>query len=856
MTINSYLVLNLGLSKWRFCKAMELYICEKPSQGKDLARILKCSSRKEGYLEGQDKTVTWCMGHLLELLEPDDYDKKYHKWNLQDLPIIPERYRYKVKKSVAKQYKVVESLVKKASQVCISTDYDREGEAIARLLLDRFYYKGPVKRLCLTALDDSSIRKALANIKQGYETEPLYKAALGRSYADWLVGMNLSRLFTLLAQKSGSKITIQIGRVITPTVALVVARDQEIANFQPQPYFELFVNADTGKGNLRAKWVVPENMQNPDGLCIIKQYAENVAQKIQGASGVITKAERKQVKETPPLPFDLTSLQQYASRKWGYTANDTLEAAQSLYEKHKATTYPRTDCQYIPDSQLQDRDNIFTALTASDPSLNQSITLACQTNHKPRCFNTSKVEAHHAIIPTSHSADISKMTVKEKNIYYAIRCFYIIQFCPDALYSKTSVEFTCQNEKFTTSGKVLLDPGYIQVLEWNGLKNRSSDKSNKKDQNQDDEEITNIPPVNQGDEAVVINTEIADKMTSPPSHFTEATLLDAMEHISRFVSDEKFKKILKETAGIGTPATRAAIIESALRYSYLERNKKWIVSTLKAQNIMPLLPNGLKSPGLTAAWEQELDKIAHKETELSLFMTNIEKWIRSIIMNYNEPEAFTLNEDYLKSNNQNQEQDFPCFKCGGPMRRIKGSRGYFWGCQNQDCKATFNDKNGQPVTRKEQEEDPSINENAPKCPKCGSPMKLRTSGKTGNKFWGCSSYPNCNGIVNFNDNSENSDNNALDTGPAPKCPQCGRTMQLKHAKSTGKSFWGCSGYPDCHYSIDLEMQQRIEAAQNDPSTPKCPKCGAIMLPRISKKTGNTFWGCSNYPRCDGILFPN
>lgn len=830
---------------------MDLYICEKPNQGRDLAKILKCTKRHEGYLTNDSQIVTWCVGHLLELLEPDDYDSKYKKWNIQDLPIIPENYRYKVKKNVAKQYKVIQELAKKATTIFISTDFDREGEAIARTLLDRFNYKGIIKRVCLTALDDSSIKKALNNIKEGHETEPLYHAALGRSHADWLVGMNLSRLFTMLGKNLGFNDTIQIGRVLTPTVTLVVKRDLEIINFKPTPYFELFIDATTAKGQFKAKWIVPEQYQDPDGHCINRQFVEDVANKVINQIGNISKAERKQVTEAPPLPFDLTSLQQYASKKWGYTAQQTLDAAQNLYEKYKATTYPRTDCRYIPDSQLQERDNIFTSLVLSDPNLADSVNFAKKFTHKPKAFNTSKVEAHHAIIPTMATTDISQMNQREKNIYNAIRCYYLIQFCPNAIFDKASIELNCLNEVFVANGKVLKDQGYRQILILNDLLNlnQNADKTN----DAEDENSSNysLPEVQVGDQANIFNASILDKVTTPPAHFTEATLLAAMENISRFVTDEKFKKILKETAGIGTPATRASILESAIHHNYLERNKKWIISTDKAQNVIPHLPKGLQSAGLTAAWEQELDKIAHKQSNLSEFMFNIEKWIKSIIMNYNDPTSFTLDQEFLNQKYQEKSKTYPCFSCGSNLRRIKGSKGYFWGCQNPECKTTYNDKDGVPVPRKPKVEQ-QIPEGMeiPNCPNCGKPMKIRTAKYTGKQFWGCSDYPKCKTILDLTENKDNSLNKpSIPTGDVPICTKCGKPMKLRKVASTGKEFWGCSGYPKCKNSIDTEMINNA----NIMDIPTCTICGSKMTLRTSSKNGKKFWGCSNYPSCKGLL---
>ncbi|MCW0135647.1 DNA topoisomerase [Escherichia coli] len=329
---------------------MDLYICEKPSQAKDLAGVMKASQRGDGFLhDGGNRVITWAFGHLLELYMPDDYDERYKSWSLETLPIAPESWRYNVRKSAFKQYKIVEGLVKKASTIYISTDYDREGEAIARSLLDRFRYSGPIRRVCLTALDESSIKKALNNVKrwQGYGLT--YYAALARQRADWLVGMNVSRLYS-----AGLRCRLQPHssrwQGYHPNRRSCLSTDREIAGFTPSPYWTLGVNVSVQNGQFAAQWIPPEECSDEQGRCVNKAYAEQVASQVNGANAVISKAETKPGKESAP-PFDLTSLQQYASKRWGYTAQQVLDAAQALYETHKATTYPRTDSRYLPESQ-------------------------------------------------------------------------------------------------------------------------------------------------------------------------------------------------------------------------------------------------------------------------------------------------------------------------------------------------------------------------------------------------------------------------------------------------------------------------------------------------------------------------
>lgn len=711
---------------------MNLYICEKPSQGRDLAKNLNCTKHSEGFLSNNDTIVTWCLGHLLELCEPNEYDPKYQKWNIDDLPIIPEKFKYNVRKDAAKQYKIVSTLVKQASTVFIATDYDREGEAIARNILERCKFKGIIKRVCLRALDDASIKQALLpeNIKEGSETEPLYQSALARSRADWIVGMNLSRLFSILGRNQGLTSSIPIGRVQTPTVALVVKRDREIAQFKPIPYYSLKVAFSTDMGNFIAEWMVPEELSDENGRCLKKDLAINVANLVINKIGNAIKADHKTENEQPPLPYDLTSLQQFASKRWGYTAQQTLDLVQSLYEKHKYTTYPRTDCRHLPLSQFSDAQNIINNISEGIKNLEQYKNLF-NLEKKPKSFVSKIDSAHHAIIPTSVKPNLNNLTIEERNVYMAILCNYLIQFCDNARYNKSSIIMEVEGQKFSATSKSLIDKGYLQILELLGLKKISEELE---DQNENTEQLTNkLPLLQLGASGTVINTSIEDKETTPPSHFTEATLLVAMEHIAKYVDDERFKKILKETDGIGTPATRASIIETAIKHNYLERNKKLILATNKSMNLIDLLPAGIRSAGLTAAWEQTLEKISKKEEDLNVFMEKINRWIISLIKKYNTTNSsFTITNEIknsLISNNNSSNETKPHLK--SRKKTAKGTTKYKKKEQNQKTTETY----------KINETNESI-----LCPLCGSPMILRKNKKNNNTFFGCSKYPNCNGI--------------------------------------------------------------------------------------------------------------
>lgn len=724
---------------------MELYICEKPSQGRDLAAVLGASQRGDGCIKGDNKVITWAFGHLLEMLMPDDYDEKYKSWSLETLPIAPDadEWKNRVRKDAFKQYKVIEALVKSASSVIVATDYDREGEAIARSLLDRFRYKGPVKRLCLTALDESSIRKALSSIKDGKETMPLYFAALARQRADWLVGMNISRLYTVLARSVGFRETLHVGRVLTPTVSLVCSRDKDIANFKPSPFWVLQVTTSVQNGHFKARWLPNESVSDDQGRCINKPFVEQVAAQVKGAAARITKAETKPSKESAPLPFDLTSLQQYAAKRWGYTAQQTLDAAQSLYEVHKATSYPRTDSRYLPESQRADVPAIMQAIIQADTEFAGHVAGA-DINRKARAFNDKKVTAHHAIIPTPGKANLSAMSAVEYHIYDAIRRFFIAQFYSDYEFSRTVIELESAGHTFVASGKTPLRQG------WKVLFTSDSESDPQDDEGEENEEQDKLPPVNQGEPAQIQGTDIQSKMTRPSPHFTEATLLAAMENIARFVEEEHFKQILKETAGLGTPATRAGIIEGAVKRGYFVRQKKILRATDKAHALIEVLPLAIKSPGLTAAWEQQLEAIADGSGDMNGFMRQITGWVTETVEQLKQaaPSLTAEGGSLDKAFRDARPPEHKCFACGGLLRRIKGKNGFFWGCQNEPCRKTFPDNKGKPESRSD-----DSNPLAPSCGDCGSAMRIRRGVAPGKqratRFWGCTAYPVCKGIAPY-----------------------------------------------------------------------------------------------------------
>ena len=671
---------------------MELLICEKPSQAESVANFLGMASKNSGFIRCRGGlNVTWAYGHILEQFMPDDYDASYKSWSIDHLPIIPSPWQLKVKSSAYKQYKVVLSQIKEASCIWIATDYDREGELIAREIIEAAEYQGLMKRLPLRGLDSHSIETAFNNAINAQETYNLYLAGLARMRADWLVGMNLSRLYTGLVQASGVRQTIHIGRVLTPTIALVCARDKEIDDFKPSPFYEVRATLSGGNSEFQAKWICPEEYADEKGRCINQAMASQVCSEVVGYQAAVSDVTVENSSLSAPLPFHLSSLQQYASKKWGFTADQVLGIAQSLYETHKVTSYPRTDCRYLPESQHQEAQEIVAVLKASDSGF-EAICDQADLSVKPRCFNDDKVEAHHAIIPTLKQADIGAMRDDEFKIYDAIRRAYVAQFFPSLVTQKTSVKLYVESPIspwFLARSIKELEPGWRVAFE--EVRNEAGKESEQDEYNAD------IPDVNKGQSCPVVDSELLNKKTTPPERFTDASLLAAMESVARFVDDNRFKAILKETSGLGTTATRASIIEGAIKKGYLHRQKKQIRATQKAHGVVDFVPGVVTSAGMTAAWEQELEKITSGARTLGEFMGELERWIEKMVEKVKESNLSLDGAESAVAQIQKKTNAVTCPTCKeGELVRKSGKYGKFWCCNKPECRKTFDDNKGKP----------------------------------------------------------------------------------------------------------------------------------------------------------------
>ena len=652
---------------------VRVWLAEKPSQARDIAKVLGASHKRDGYLEGTEDTVTWCFGHLLEQAAPEHYGEQYRRWALETLPIIPAHWQSTVKTTARKQFAVIQRLLRKAGAVVIATDADREGEMIAREVLEACAWNGPVQRLWLSALDEASVRKALANLWPGARSYPLHLAATSRARADWLVGMNLTRAYTVLGRAAGHDGVLSVGRVQTPTLRLVVDRDRAIAAFVPQPYWEVRVQLEHANGRFEAKWLPSAPLSDSEGRCINEASARQVAQRLSGASARITDVETTLVRQAPPLPLDLGTLQQEASRRWGLGAQATLKAAQSLYETHKATTYPRTDCPYLPPSMQAEAEQVLAALAQSDPELKPWIERA-DTTLKSRAWNDAKIKAHHAIIPTALACSMARMNSDEQRIYDLVRRRYLAQFYPAHEFDRTEVQLRAgEGDRLRATGKRIVIPGWRELF--------GADT--------DDAEEQALPALAGGDPCQIRGWGIEAKKTQPPAHYTEGTLIAAMKHVSRLVEDPRLQKRLKETAGIGTEATRAGIIETLLQRGFVQTRKKHLIATDTGCALIDALPAPVTDPGTTALWEQALEDIAEGRRDPEEFLKQQADWVGVLVARAQAGAGLNLR--------QVNTPQHACPTCGKPLKRRKGRNGYFWGCTGYpECRTTLPDQRGKP----------------------------------------------------------------------------------------------------------------------------------------------------------------
>ena len=613
-------------------QSFRLFIAEKPSLARAIADVLpKPHQKGNGFIRASNgDVVSWCIGHLLEQATPEVYDERFKKWSLNDLPIVPEKWILIPKGNTEKQLNILVDLIKTADQIVHAGDPDREGQLLVDEVLNYCQLapekRKTIQRCLISDLNASAVEKSLEQLRSNQDYVPLSTSALARARADWLYGMNMSRVCTLVGQRNGYRGVLSIGRVQTPILGLVVRRDLEIAQFVPKPFYEVFAILQTKNNEtFKAKWQPSEACepyQDEEGRVLVKALAENVCQRIKDKSGIIDKVSNKKKELAPPMPFNLSSLQIEMAKKNGLSAQEVLDICQSLYEKHKLITYPRSDCRFLPEEHLKQINGIKSAIENNCSALQTAIDNA-DFSLRSKAWNDKKVEAHHAIIPTLRKAKMDSLSNNERAVYQVVATQYLAQFYPAYKYSELQIDVEIQGGKFISKTNQMLDEGW-KVLFRN--------KNNQIDSDADDNNnglLTKL--IKKGESVQCIDTELLSKETQPPRPFTDATLLAALTGIARFVKDPEIKKILRETDGLGTEATRAGIIELLFKRQFLIRQGKSIRSTQIGQNLILSLPDIMSMPDMTAHWELQLDEISKKSFSYQQFMYQLNSSLSNLI---------------------------------------------------------------------------------------------------------------------------------------------------------------------------------------------------------------------------------
>lgn len=637
-----------------------LVIAEKPSVARDIARVLGCSKKENGALEGNKYIVTWALGHLVTLKDPEDYDKKYKEWNMAVLPMMPEKLQIKVIPQTGKQYHAVTTQLarKDVNEIVIATDAGREGELVARWILDKAHNQKPCKRLWISSVTDKAIREGFANLKDAKEYDNLYRAAVSRAEADWLVGINATRALTCKYNAQ-----LSCGRVQTPTLAMIAQREQEIREFVPKPYYTVtaaaggvvYIWKDEKSGGTR--------ISDPEKA---KQIAENAKR----YPLVLQNVEKKKKQKEAPLLYDLTELQRDASARFGYSAKQTLNLMQSLYETHKVLTYPRTDSRYLTKDIVPTLKERLDAVSIGPYKALAQQAKRSPLNGKLSFVNDAKVSDHHAIIPTEQYVQLSALSNEERRIYDLVVRRFLAVLLPPCVYEETVIQASIEKEWFTARGKRMVEKGWQEAYEDNRYDEEDEAKEEVREQN--------LPLLEAGMKIGQPKISLREGKTKPPARFTEGTLLSAMENPVRYMEnrDSSLVKTIGEAGGLGTVATRADIIEKLFRSFLLEKKGNEIYLTSKARQLLKLVPADLKKPELTASWEMQLNDIAKGKKRRDVFMEEIRSYTVELIDEIKTEEG-TFRHDNLTNKK--------CPNCGKRLLAVNGKNAKLLVCQDREC---------------------------------------------------------------------------------------------------------------------------------------------------------------------------
>ena len=634
-----------------------LILAEKPSVGRDIGRVLKCNKKGNGYLEGNKYIVTWALGHLVTLANPEDYDKKYKSWNIEDLPILPHYLKLVVIKQSSKQFYAVKKQMnrKDVSEIVIATDAGREGELVARWIIEKAHVNKPIKRLWISSVTDKAIRDGFNNLRPGKVYENLYESAIARAEADWIVGINATRALTCKYNAQ-----LSCGRVQTPTLAMIAKREEEIQNFKGKDYYGI----EASTKNFKLIW---QDGKTKDMKTFNKKKSDKILKSIKGKDAEVIDVNKVNKKSFPPRLYDLTELQRDANKIFGYSAKETLSIMQKLYEKHKVLTYPRTDSRYISEDIV---DTLGDRVRACSIGYYKKIT--SKILKKPIKGNKSfvdnkKVSDHHAIIPTEEMVVLSELNNKEKKIYDLVVKRFLSVLYPPFEYEQTTIKAKIGNEIFIAKGKKVVFEGWKEVY------------SNDFQGNKEEDILEQVfPSISRGDILKISSIIQTNGKTKPPAPFNEATLLSAMENPKRYMEDENkdLIDIIGETGGIGTVATRADIIEKLFNTFLIEKKGQNIFITSKGKQLLELVPEDLKSPALTAEWEQKLGAIAKGKLNRKIFINEMRDYSKSIIKEIKNSDAEFKHDNLTRSK---------CPECGKYMLEVKNKRGKMYICQDREC---------------------------------------------------------------------------------------------------------------------------------------------------------------------------
>lgn len=664
-----------------------LVLAEKPSVGRDIARVLNCTKQGNGYLEGKDYIVTWALGHLVTLADPEAYDVKYKSWNLEDLPMLPKQFKLVVIPKTSKQFKAVKEqmLRKDVSEIIIATDAGREGELVARWIIEKVGVKKPIKRLWISSVTDKAIQQGFKTLKDGRNYDNLYSSAIARSEADWIVGMNATRALT-----TKHNAQLSCGRVQTPTLAMIAKREEEIKQFKPKTYYGLTAISQG------IKWTWQDG-KSKDIKTFNEERIGQLFKSLQGQSAQIEKVAKTEKKVYAPGLYDLTELQRDANRMFGFSAKETLSIMQKLYEHHKVLTYPRTDSRYISTDIVETLPERLKAVAIGPyrAVANQLLKGKIVTNKS--FVDDKKVSDHHAIIPTEQTALLTDLSDKERKIFDLVVKRFLAVLSKPFVYEQTTLTAKIGSETFVAKGKRVLSLGFKEIY-------------SHQDEEADDHQ--NLPLVEVGTVLPISKIIQTSGRTQPPAYFNEATLLSAMENPARFMNgvSSDVVKTLNETGGLGTVATRADIIEKLFNSFMIEKKGQEIHLTSKGRQLLDLAPADLKSPELTGEWEQKLSDIASGKLKRQSFVNQMREYATTVVQEIKGSDAKYKHDNLTTTK---------CPECGKPMLAVNGKRGKILVCQDRECGTR---KTISQITNS-------------RCPNCHKKLELRGEGE--NRMFAC-----------------------------------------------------------------------------------------------------------------------